>query len=86
VRSALVFCATVRGAQLLHETLRELGAAPTVLHSAMAQKARAAPLWPTAWPAGCPRSPPAARAMQAAAIPAALRARKRQRAAWRATF
>ncbi len=44
VRSALVFCATVRGAQLLHETLRALGAQPAVLHSAMAQKSRAAAL------------------------------------------
>ena len=44
VRSALVFAGTVRGTQLLGEMLRELGAAPAVLHSAMAQKARVAAL------------------------------------------
>jgi ATP-dependent RNA helicase DDX49/DBP8 len=44
VRSALVFAGSVRATQLLSEMLRELGAAPAVLHSAMAQKARAASL------------------------------------------
>jgi ATP-dependent RNA helicase DDX49/DBP8 len=44
VRSALIFASTVRGAQLLGEMLRQMGAAPSVLHSAMPQKARAAAL------------------------------------------
>ena len=44
VRSALLFCATVAGCQLLAETLIELGHSPAVLHSAMPQRLRSAAL------------------------------------------
>lgn len=41
---AILFVATVRGAQLLGETLKELGARPAVLHGALAQAQRRAAL------------------------------------------
>ena len=47
VRSLLAFCSTIRNAQLLWETLRELGVGAACLHSAMPQRrrmARARPL------------------------------------------
>jgi len=43
-RSVLLFAPTVRSCQLLADTLAELGLRPAVLHSAMAQKQRAAAL------------------------------------------
>ena len=44
VRSCLVFASTVRGCQLLADTLTELGLQPACLHSAMQQRQRAAAL------------------------------------------
>lgn len=44
VHSALLFVSTVRGAQLLADTLRQLGSRPAVLHGGLAQRQRGAAL------------------------------------------